>query len=238
MEEGPPPERPAHPGTPRSTISTNIKVVLVIVLIFVACFTCAYFAIWLNPTIHVPTDEPKAYVKITPFNNPYDLTYTTNMGGWSVEVIQTSGPFIKLSNLTIQIYPECVDARELQHRVDPWIYVKGVNETTADLPYVGSATGWYLFTSPGSQPRFVDNGVEKPLDNTTAMGLYPNSELKTVENTTLIYVDVDGNGYLSAHDLLMIFSDFDADGNKDVRGDHCLTIRTIADEQMVEGKIG
>lgn len=219
-------------------MARNIKVALILVMIVVACFACAYYAIWLNPTIHVPTDKPKAYLKVIPFTNPYDLTDTTNMGGWSMEVIQTSGPFIPLSNLTIQIYPECVDARKLQHRIDPWIYVEGVNETTADLPYLGAARGWYLFASPGGSPRFVDNGIEKPLDNTTAMGLYPMDEFKTVENATLIYVDYDGNGHLSINDLLMVFSDFDADGNKDVRGDHCMTIRTIDDDKMAEGKIG
>jgi hypothetical protein len=157
------------------------------------------------------------------------------MGGWSVQVLQTSGPIVQLTDLTIQIYPKCLDARKLQDRVDPWVHIKGVNESTADLPYPGAARGWYLFASHEGSPWFVDNGITKPLNTTTAPGLYPDDEFKTVENSTLIFVDYDGNGYLSPNDLLVVFSDFDADGTKDVRNGHCLMLNTGKDS-VYKGK--
>ena len=64
--------------------------------------------------------------------------------------------------------------------------------------------------------KYVDGGTTvKNLDSSTSKDLSA-GDFETVQGATLIVIDIDGSGTLSAGDMVYVYSDIDGNGSPEI----------------------
>jgi len=204
--------------------NTKFYTIMMVVLMVISFTACAIIYIQLGPTTSV--DRPRAVLKVEEFINPYETTFTTNGGGWDLTIARVSGQPVRLDLLVIDIYPKC-GHRKTDETLEPWVIVEGAGSPKANLTHDGNPMDWYLHSRTNGTPSFFDNGAVRPLDGQIAADVGPNlNEFWTIENATFVYIDKDGDGYLSIDDRIFLYSDFDGDGIQEIPGTICVTLIT------------
>jgi hypothetical protein len=222
---------PGPPPLPRTTLALSIIVIIVTVG---SVFFCAFTTIFLDPDTKDAHKVPKAGLEPVRFTNIYDGKVTTNEGGWDLRANSVSGPLVPLAHLTIVIDRRCGAGGT----TDIVFQTDGVGPGMANVSHQGAMTHWYQYSTPGRTPRYVEGGSAKDLNESTAPDLGPTSEeFKTLENTTIIVIDVDGNGYLTVNDRIYVFSDIDADGDVDIKADQCIVLKDEKDRVLVKKEL-
>jgi len=204
--------------------NTRFYTIMIVVLMFISFTACAIIYINIGPTTSV--DRSRAALKVEEFTNPYETTFTTNGGGWDITIEKVSGQPVRLDLLVVDIYPEC-GHRKTDETLEPWFIVDGVGSPRANLTHDGDPMDWYLYSTTNGTPSFFDNGAVASLGGQNAAHVGPNlNEFWTIENATFIYLDKDGDGYLSNDDRIFLYSDFDGDGIQEIPGTICVTLIT------------
>jgi hypothetical protein len=210
--------------------NTKFYSIMMVVLMVISFTACAIIYIYIGPTTSV--DKSRAVLKAEEFTNPYEGTFTTNGGGWEITIDRVSGQPVRLDLLIIDIYPKCGHVKT-DETLKPWVIVQGVSKSRANLTHDGSTQDWYLYSTTNGTPSFFDDGAVKDLYAGSTSDVGPNlNEFWSFENTTFVYLDKDGDGYVSHDDRIYLFSDFDGDGTQEIPGKICITLITPDHKDM------
>jgi hypothetical protein len=221
-----PGERADNPASDNNKLYS----ILMVVLMFISFTACAIIYIYIGPTTSV--DTSRAVLKAEEFTNPYEGTFTTNGGGWEITIDRVSGQPVRLDLLVIDIYPKC-GYRKTDETLEPWVIVHGVASSRANLTHDGTTQDWYLHSRTNGTPSFFDDGAVKQLDAGSTSDVGPNlNEFWSFENTTFVYLDKDGDGYVSHGDRIFLYTDFDGDGIQEIPGTICITLITPDHKDM------
>jgi len=194
---------------PPSGGSSKIMIIVVVVIIVIIAFTvitAGILVVYMQSFSSGPGNTlPSASLLPTPFTNPYDGSGTTNGGGWTVQVAAISSSKTLLSEVTVSVLSNGVTVAKLT----------SVSTTSASLSYTSSSMEWFLLKSSGGTLKFMDSSTAKNLDTTTAKNVDA-TELQTVQGAYLVFIDNNKDGYLSAGDLVIVYSDVNADGTAEI----------------------
>jgi len=187
---------------------TPLRIILVavaiVVMLVVGFFLCAIFYIWSTPFESGPGNAtPTVSMVPTAFTNP-GSNQTVNGGGWSVQVLSVSGGHPLLSTISVSI----------TRSGNAFKTLSAVSSSKSDLSYSGGVLDWYLLKGGGTM-KFVDGSTVKNLDVSTSKNLNANG-FPTVQGAAFIFIDADGDGDLSAADLVFVYSDIDGNGTPEV----------------------
>lgn len=215
---------------PQGPIRTNPRLwtILLVLLIIVSLFMCAFVAIFLNPNLDKAKNKSTAKLAGEAFTNPYGGAVTHNSGGWALRFTSVGGPRLDLKDLIVAIKTPSTGGNPSQ----VWMFnVKGANNHSADLSYEASTTHWYLKAFNATMPlRYANGTVPIGLNNTTAP-TFREDQLPTLEGAIVLYRDIDLDGNLSVRDKLTVYKDVNADGKVD------LTAGTLLELQTTDGKL-
>ena len=181
-----------------------VVVVVVVVILVVLSVMSLILIVYMQSFSSGPgtTATPSITMNQIPFTNP-SSSQTVNGGGWQVQVMAISGT-AKLSSVTVNIKSSGTTLKSLS----------AVSTSKSDLSYTVATMDWYLLKGGGSL-KFVDSSTVKNLDSSTAKDLGA-GEFETVQGSTLVVIDTDGSGTLSAADLVYVYSDTDGSGSSDI----------------------
>jgi hypothetical protein len=198
---------PYAPPPPRkmrtSTKVIIIVVIVVVVMIVVSFIMAAILMVYMQDFSSGPgTSTPSISMVQNTFTNP-SSSQTVNGGGWQLRVVAISGP-ASLSSVTVNIKSSGTTMKSLS----------AVSTTKSDLSYTAASMDWYLLKGGGSL-KFVDGTTVKSLDSSTAKDLGA-GDFETVQGATLIVIDIDGSGTLSAGDMVYVYSDIDGNGSPEI----------------------
>jgi hypothetical protein len=186
-----------------STTVIIIVVVVVVVMIVVSFIMAAILMVYMQDFSSGPgTSTPSISMVQNTFTNP-SPSQTVNGGGWQVRVVSISGQ-ASLSSVTVSIKSSGTTMKSLS----------SVTTSKSDLSYTVATMDWYLLKGGGSL-KFVDGTTTKGLDSSTAKELGA-GEFETVQGSTLIFIDIDGTGTLSAGDAIYVYSDIDGNGSPEI----------------------
>jgi|GEM_PF-4043251 len=218
----------AQPSQGRARTDPRLWTVLLVVLIVVSLFLCAFIAFFLNPSLDKAKYNPVAKITGESFTNPYGSAVTRNSGGWALGLSSVGGPRLDLKDLVVAIKTPTSGSTPSQ----VWkLNVKGGGNHSADLSYEGLSTRWYLKTCNSTASlRYANGTVPVTLNSTTAPALRED-QFSTVEGAVVIFRDIDLDGNLSVQDKLMVYKDANGDGTVD------LVSGTLLELQTLDGKL-
>jgi hypothetical protein len=198
---------------------TGTVIVLIISSLLIWNFVSVYF-------LHFSTGTcdgiPVASLVPSPFDNPRP-NVTINGGGWVVNVTAISNTEY-WSMITVDL---------AQYSV-PFTRMERVNSANADILVQKSSNteigNWYLKKSDAvsvDQVEFSDGKQPSAISlNGARSDLYGDRPL-TVQMARFIVVDADSSGTITAGDYILVYTDSNADGVKDVpENSSTLTIST------------
>jgi hypothetical protein len=208
---------PYAPPPPRKT-STTKKVIIIVVVIIVVMFIVSFIigailVVYMQGFSSGPGNStPLTNMAQNPITNP-SSSQTVNGGGWQVRVVSISGS-VSLSSVTVSIKSSGTTLKSLS----------AVSTSKSDLSYTAGTMDWYLLKGGGAL-KFVDGTTTKSLDSSTAKDLGA-GEFETVQGATLMVIDTDGSGTLSAGDMVYVYSDIDGNGSPDIESGDQLVLST------------
>jgi hypothetical protein len=215
---------------PQGPTRTNPRLwtTLLVLLIIVSLFMCAFVAIFMNPILDKAKNMPTARLAGETFSNPYGSAITHNSGGWALRFTSVGGPRLDLKDLVVALKTQSSGGKPSH----VWmLQVKGAGNHSADLSYEGSTTHWYLRAYNTNMPLHYANGTAPVgLNSTTASNLRED-QLSTLEGAVVLYRDIDLDGNLSLQDKLTVYKDVNSDGEVD------LTAGTLLELQTKDGKL-
>jgi hypothetical protein len=197
----PPP--PPHKSWTTMKVVIVVVVVIVVIIVIMAVMSLILIVYMQSFSSGPGSSSPPAISMVqNTFTNP-SSSQTVNGGGWQVSIVAISGT-ASLSSVTVSIKSSGTTLRSLS----------AVSTSKSDLSYTAASMDWYLLKGGGSL-KFVDASTAKSLDSSTAKDLN-GGEFETVQGATLVVIDSDGSGTLSAADQVYVYSDTDGSGSPDI----------------------
>lgn len=139
-----------------------------------------------------------ASISAKTFSNPQDPV-TRNGGGWTVEVVSVKSGTLNIADMTVNV------------KGSSGANLGSLVGATPTLKDTSGTVDYYLFSEALATCDYW-SGAAVTADCTGATG----NEFNTMENATIVLLDNDASGTLTASDTVLVFKDTNGDGTNDI----------------------